>query len=74
MFKIFIIGIFFLQCQDTMVQFGSYLFQMITIEELSCKLPPIQDLLAKYHINADIAFFLSRPMFNHLLQVSRICN
>ena len=52
-----------------MVQFGSYLFQMITIEELSSKLPPIGDLLAKYHINADIAFFLARPMFAHLLQV-----
>lgn len=53
-----------------MVQFGSYLFQMVTIEELSSRLPSIGSLLEEYHINADVAFFLARPMFNHMLHVS----
>ncbi|KAB7500107.1 THO complex subunit 2 [Armadillidium nasatum] len=62
-----LVGKLYDQCQDTMVQFGSYLFQMITIEELNSKMPPIGSLLTDYLIHADVAFFLTRPMFGHLL-------
>lgn len=58
------------QCQDTMVQFGSYLFQVVTIEELNDRLPSIGSLLSDYHINADVAFFLARPLFINMLNVS----
>ncbi|ROT72097.1 putative THO complex subunit 2 [Penaeus vannamei] len=48
-----LVGKLYDQCQDTMVQFGSYLFQVVTIEELSDRLPSIGSLLSDYHINAD---------------------
>ncbi|XP_063606637.1 THO complex subunit 2-like [Penaeus indicus] len=62
-----LVGKLYDQCQDTMVQFGSYLFQVVTIEELSDRLPSIGSLLSDYHINADVAFFLARPLFINML-------
>lgn len=53
-----------------MVQFGSYLSQVVTIQELTDRLPSIGTLLSEYHINADVAFFLARPLFIHMLNVS----
>ena len=29
------------------------------------RLPPLSSLLLDYHIHADVAFFLARPMFAH---------
>ena len=71
---IFILKLFLssLQCQDTMVQFGSYLFQMVTIEELNDRLPSIGTLLSDCHVNADVAFFLARPLFINMLNVCSI--
>ena len=62
-----LVGKLYDQCQDTMVQFGSYLFQMMNIDELHNKLPPIGELLSENHINADVAFFLIRPLYTHML-------
>ncbi|KAG7167870.1 THO complex subunit 2-like [Homarus americanus] len=62
-----LVGKLYDQCQDTMVQFGSYLFQVVTIEELNDRLPSIGALLSDCHINADVAFFLARPLFIHML-------
>ncbi|XP_042869618.1 THO complex subunit 2-like [Penaeus japonicus] len=62
-----LVGKLYDQCQDTMVQFGSYLFQVVTIEELNDRLPSIGSLLSDYHINADVAFFLARPLFINML-------
>ncbi|XP_071535376.1 THO complex subunit 2 isoform X1 [Panulirus ornatus] len=62
-----LVGKLYDQCQDTMVQFGSYLFQVVTIEELNDRLPSIGTLLSDCHINADVAFFLARPLFVHML-------
>ncbi|KAK3866040.1 hypothetical protein Pcinc_028398 [Petrolisthes cinctipes] len=62
-----LVGKLYDQCQDTMVQFGSYLSQVVTIQELTDRLPTIGTLLSEYHINADVAFFLARPLFIHIL-------
>ncbi|XP_064083683.1 THO complex subunit 2-like isoform X2 [Macrobrachium nipponense] len=64
-----LVGKLYDQCQDTMVQFGSYLFQMVTIDELSDRLPSIGTLLSDCHINADVAFFLARPLFTNMLNL-----
>ncbi|XP_068227072.1 THO complex subunit 2 isoform X2 [Palaemon carinicauda] len=64
-----LVGKLYDQCQDTMVQFGSYLFQMVTIDELSDRLPSIGTLLSDCHVNADVAFFLARPLFTNMLNL-----
>ncbi|CAH1128850.1 unnamed protein product [Ceutorhynchus assimilis] len=53
------------QCQDTLVQFGTFLGSTLTVEEYISKLPSIQSMLLNYHIPTEVAFFLARPMFNH---------
>ncbi|XP_050689638.1 THO complex subunit 2-like isoform X2 [Eriocheir sinensis] len=62
-----LVGKLYDQCQDTMVQFGSYLFQAVTIDELSGRMPPIGTLLSDCHVSADVAFFLARPLFINML-------
>lgn len=58
------------QCQDTLVQFGTFLGSTLTVEEYINKLPTIQSMLLDYHIPTEVAFFLARPMFNHSINVS----
>ncbi|XP_050307904.1 THO complex subunit 2 [Anthonomus grandis grandis] len=55
------------QCQDTLVQFGTFLGSTLTVEEYINKLPSIQSMLLDYHIPTEVAFFLARPMFNHAI-------
>ncbi|CAH1159617.1 unnamed protein product [Phaedon cochleariae] len=53
------------QCQDTLVQFGTFLGSTLSVDEYVNKLPSIQSMLMDYHIPLEVAFFLARPMFNH---------
>ena len=78
-----LVGKLFDQCHDTLVQFGTFLASnlsqvrnriskhalhiYILQDDYTQKLPPIEQLLSEFHVNADIAFFLARPMFNHLI-------
>lgn len=62
-----LVGKLYDQCQDTMAQFGQYLFQLLSIDELNARLPSIGSLLSDCHINADVAFFLARPLFVNML-------
>ncbi|KAG5888387.1 hypothetical protein JTB14_035693 [Gonioctena quinquepunctata] len=55
------------QCQDTLVQFGTFLGSTLSVEEYVNKLPSIQSMLTDYHIPLEVAFFLARPMFNHAI-------
>nr|XP_023020410.1 THO complex subunit 2 [Leptinotarsa decemlineata] len=55
------------QCQDTLVQFGTFLGSTLSVEEYINKLPSIQSMLIDYHIPLEVAFFLARPMFNHAI-------
>ncbi|CAH1184109.1 unnamed protein product [Phyllotreta striolata] len=55
------------QCQDTLVQFGTFLGSTLSVDEYVNKLPTIQSMLTDYHIPLEVAFFLARPMFNHAI-------
>ncbi|CAH0560689.1 unnamed protein product [Brassicogethes aeneus] len=55
------------QCQDTLVQFGTFLGSTLSVDEYVNKLPTIQSMLQDYHIPCEVAFFLARPMFNHAI-------
>ncbi|KAF7282444.1 hypothetical protein GWI33_002672 [Rhynchophorus ferrugineus] len=55
------------QCQDTLVQFGTFLGSTLSVDEYVNKLPSIQSMLLDYHIPTEVAFFLARPMFNHAI-------
>jgi THO complex subunit 2 len=37
----------------------------MSIDDYTFRLPPMSELLTRYHVNSDLAFFLARPMFNH---------
>lgn len=64
--------LFFSQCQDTLVQFGGFLASQLTAEEYESHLPSLDVLGQTYHLTPDAAFFLSRPMFVHQIDVSMI--
>lgn len=58
-----------LQCQDTLVQFGTFLCSTLTVDEYDARFPPIHKMLSEYHISEDVAFFLARPTLNHAINV-----
>uniref|UniRef100_A0A1A9YUH8 THO complex subunit 2 n=1 Tax=Glossina morsitans morsitans TaxID=37546 RepID=A0A1A9YUH8_GLOMM len=60
-----LVGKLYDQCQDTLVQFGTFLGSTYSVDEYVERLPSIITMLQDYHINADVAFFLARPMFTH---------
>lgn len=65
-----LVGKLYDQCQDTLVQFGTFLGSTYSVDEYVERLPSIIAMLQEYHINADVAFFLARPMFTHQINVS----
>lgn len=64
-----IIGKLYDQCQDTLVQFGTFLGSTMTVDEYVERLPSIHSMLQDNHIHSDVAFFLARPMFAHAINV-----
>ncbi|CAL1526810.1 unnamed protein product [Lymnaea stagnalis] len=64
-----LVGKLYDQCQDTLVQFGSFLSMQLSTEEFVKRLPPIDVLLSTYHIPHSAAFFLSRPLYAHAINV-----
>ncbi|XP_076310399.1 THO complex subunit 2-like protein isoform X2 [Tachypleus tridentatus] len=62
-----LVGKLYDQCQDTLVQFGLFLANSLSMEDYASRLPPVQSLLSDYSIQADIAFFLARPMLNYAI-------
>jgi THO complex subunit 2 len=63
-----LIGCFYDQCQDSLVQFSQFLSSTLTTEEYIHIFPKIDELVQVYHVSADVAFFLSRPMYAHHIQ------
>lgn len=63
-----LIGCFYDQCQDSLVQFSQFLSSTLTTEEYIHIFPKIDELVNEYHVSADVAFFLSRPMYAHHIQ------
>lgn len=64
-----LVGKLYDQCQDTLVQFGTFLGSSYSVDEYMERLPSIHSMLQEYHIHADVAFFLARPMFTHQINV-----
>ncbi|XP_058121389.1 THO complex subunit 2 [Anopheles ziemanni] len=62
-----LVGKLYDQCQDTLVQFGTFLGSTYSVEEYVERLPTIHSMLQRYHIHSDVAFFLARPMFSHAI-------
>ncbi|XP_037040201.1 THO complex subunit 2 isoform X2 [Bradysia coprophila] len=60
-----LVGKLYDQCQDTLVQFGTFLGSTYSVDEYMERLPSIHSMLQEYHIHSDVAFFLARPMFTH---------
>lgn len=67
-----LVGKLYDQCQDTLVQFGTFLGSTYSVDEYVDRLPSIHSMLQEYHIHSDVAFFLARPMFSHQINVSLI--
>ena len=57
------------QCQDTLVQFGGFLASQLSHDDYESRLPGLDVLGQTYHLQPDVAFFLSRPMFDHKIEV-----
>lgn len=62
-----LVGKLYDQCQDTLVQYGSFLANSLSMEDYAKRLPAVSALLSEYNIQADVAFFLSRPSLNHAI-------
>lgn len=60
----------FLQCHDTLVQFGGFLASNLSTEDYIKLVPSIDVLCNQFHTPHDAAFFLSRPMYAHQILVS----
>lgn len=60
----------FLQCHDTLVQFGGFLASNLSTEDYIKRVPSIDVLCNEFHTPHDAAFFLSRPMYAHHISVS----
>lgn len=64
------VGRLYDQCQDTLVQFGTFLCASLSVDEYVAKFPSVHAMLSEYHIGGDVAFFLARPTLNHAINVS----
>ena len=60
-----LVGKLYDQCQDTLVQLGTFLASNLSVDDYIRRLPSLGSLLVDYHVHADVAFFLARPMFSH---------
>ena len=65
-----LVGSLYDQCQETLVQYGSFLANNLSTEDYIACLPSLEKLLTEYHLNADVAFFLFRPKVMHEITVS----
>ncbi|CAF1264050.1 unnamed protein product [Adineta ricciae] len=63
-----LIGSLYDQCQDTMVQFFTFLSNVLTTENFHHQFPSIDDLVLGFHLQVDAAFQISRPLFNVNIQ------
>lgn len=62
-----LIGKLYDQCQDTLVQFLSFLSLQLSAEELTKALPDISELMSMYRVTPDVAFGLWRIVFSNAI-------
>uniref|UniRef100_A0A915B9T2 THO complex subunit 2 n=4 Tax=Parascaris univalens TaxID=6257 RepID=A0A915B9T2_PARUN len=53
------------QCQEALVQFGSFIRSNLRQDEYSSRIMSVPELIAKYYLSTDAAFYLCRPSFMH---------
>jgi len=59
-----LVGTLYDNCLDTLVQFGGFLSTHLTSSEYSQRVPRLNELGQEYHIPADVAFFMLRPLIS----------
>lgn len=55
------------QCQETLVQFGSFLSTNLKSEDYFKRMPTVPKLMNDYHLWQDAAFLLARPLYVHMV-------
>ncbi|XP_015792338.1 THO complex subunit 2 [Tetranychus urticae] len=60
-----LVGKLYDQCQETLVQYGSFLSCNLSIDDYIGRLPSLGALITNFNLSADVAFFLVRPMIAH---------
>ncbi|XP_063970178.1 THO complex subunit 2-like [Lytechinus pictus] len=63
-----LVGMLYDQCQDTLVQLGGFLSNLLSIEDYSKHFPDLVNMVTNYHITPESAFFLYRPMCTNNIQ------
>ncbi|XP_030836802.1 THO complex subunit 2 isoform X1 [Strongylocentrotus purpuratus] len=63
-----LVGMLYDQCQDTLVQLGGFLSNLLSIEDYSKHFPDLVNMVTNYHLTPESAFFLYRPMCTHAIQ------
>ncbi|CDW59012.1 Tho2 and Thoc2 domain containing protein [Trichuris trichiura] len=58
------------QCQDTLIQFASFLFLFVEPEEYVKRIPLVPELVEDCNLDIDVAMFLARPSYSHMIKVS----
>uniref|UniRef100_A0A9J2PZ50 THO complex subunit 2 n=1 Tax=Ascaris lumbricoides TaxID=6252 RepID=A0A9J2PZ50_ASCLU len=53
------------QCQEALVQFGSFIRSNLRQDEYSSRIMSVPELISRYYLSTDAAFFLCRPSFMH---------
>ena len=59
-----------LQCQETLIQYTEFLETNISRENYASMLPSILELIQKYHLEPETAFYVSRSV----LPLKYVCN
>lgn len=65
-----LVGKLYDQCQETLVQYGSFLSNNLSIDDYSNFVPSLEKLITEFNLSTDVAFFLVRPMILHHITVS----
>ncbi|KHJ43040.1 rsbr [Trichuris suis] len=56
------------QCQDTLIQFASFLFLFVEPEEYVKLIPLVPELVEDCNLDIDVAMFLARPSYSHMIK------
>ena len=57
-----VLGKMFDECQDTLLQYGTFLSNILTTNEYANSVPSLVDLLGEYRVPPDSSFFMARPI------------
>lgn len=64
-----LIGKLYDQCQETLVQYGSFLSSNLSMDDYIGGLPSLDQLIKEYYLSSDVAFFLIRSMITYNIEM-----